>query len=406
MAYERDCFHFLFGKKVLPYGMTFRKENRRMRSHPLCVVGNMHLFGRNRYHAKGNGDCWMSGSDIVDLRSDTLTKPTDAMREAMAHAEVGDDVFGEDPTINALQERCAELLGKETGLFVPSGTMANLLAFLSQTKHGDTVILNEDAHPYKYESGNLAALGGLVTRTLKAERGILTPEIIEPYIASVPDHHFSPVSMVSVENTTNAGGGNIYSLENLEAIRELANEFNVKVHMDGARIFNAAVMVHLGESAEVTVAQFAQYADTVSFCFSKGLGAPVGSMLVGSAETIDKAHRFRKMVGGGMRQAGILAAAANYALDHHVDRLVEDHLRARIFREELEDVDGITFPMENPTNIVFMEVDDAQAFASKLGEEGVLMIPVAPTRIRAVFHLDIDDTGMDKAIENCRKAVN
>jgi threonine aldolase len=342
----------------------------------------------------------MSESDIVDLRSDTLTKPTKEMREAMAAADVGDDVFGEDPTINALQERCASMLGKEAALFVPSGTMANLLGFLSQTQPGDTVILNEDAHPYKYESGNLAALGGLVTRTLKADRGILTPELIEPYIASPNDHHFSPTSMVSVENTTNAGGGNIYSLENLQAIRELSNRFNVKVHMDGARLFNAVVAS--GNSA----ADFGRHADTVSFCFSKGLGAPVGSMLVGTAETIDQAHRYRKMVGGGMRQAGILAAAANHALDHHVHRLAEDHQRAKTFRDSLENIEGIKFPMENPTNILFFEVGDAQKFTSKIGAEGVLMIPTGPTRIRAVFHLDIDDHGLDQAIESCKKAVN
>jgi threonine aldolase len=346
----------------------------------------------------------MTNGELVDLRSDTLTKPTDAMRDAMAQADVGDDVFGEDPTVNALQERCAKMLGKEAGLFVPSGTMANLLAFMSQTKPGDTVILNEDAHPYKYESGNLAALGGLVTRTLKADKGILTKVLIEPYIATIPDAHFSPIAMVSVENTTNAGGGNIYSLKNLKAIRALSDKHAVKVHMDGARLFNAVVGSVLDQRSEY-IAKIAQCADSVSFCFSKGLGAPVGSILVGSAETIDTALRYRKMVGGGMRQAGILAAAANYALDHHVDRLVEDHLRAKIFREELEEIDGISFPMENPTNIVFFEVENAVDFCGRIGEQGVLMIPMGPTRIRAVFHLDVDDKGMDQAIKICREAL-
>jgi len=336
---------------------------------------------------------------VVDLRSDTLTKPTAAMREAMAQADVGDDVFGEDPTINALQERCASLLGKEAGLFVPSGTMANLLAFLSQARHGDTVILNEDAHPYKYESGNLGALGGLVTRTLAADKGILTSEMIAPYIASPDDHHFSPVSLVSVENTTNSGGGNIYSLENLSAIKSMAEKHDVRVHMDGARLFNA--VVESGNNA----ADFGEHADTISFCFSKGLGAPVGSMLVGSSTTIDSAHRFRKMVGGGMRQAGILAAAANYALDHHVERMADDHRRASDFRGGLANVDGILFPMENPTNIVYMDVADAQRFANRAGEDGVLLIPMGPTRVRAVFHLDIDDEGTSRAIEICRGAL-
>jgi threonine aldolase len=337
--------------------------------------------------------------DAVDLRSDTLTRPTDAMRTAMADAEVGDDVFGEDPTVNALEARCAELTGKERGLFVPSGTMANLLAFLSQTQPGDTALLHETAHPFRYESGNLAAVGGILTRILPGALGMVSPEGVAPYIASKPDHHVSPVTILSVENTTNAGGGNLYALETLAALRKMASANDVKLHMDGARLFNAVIAS--GHSAK----EFAQYSDTVCFCFSKGLGAPVGSIVVGTEATIDGAHRFRKMLGGGMRQAGVLAAAANYALDHHVDRLAEDHRRAAAFRQALEDLPGVAFPMPNPTNIVFFDVDDAPALVNGLADAGVRVLAMDDTRIRAVFHLDVDDRGLDRAVEACRRVL-
>lgn len=334
----------------------------------------------------------------VDLRSDTLTRPTEAMRQAMATAEVGDDVFGEDPTVNQLQERCAALLGKEAALFVPSGTMANLLAFLSQTHPGETIILHEDAHPYNYEAGNVAMVGGLLTRTLAGELGILDRDSIFPYVIRTSDHHFSETSVIALENTTNRGGGNIYPIETLRDIRALADENGIKVHCDGARLFNA--VVETGHSA----ADFAQYCDTISFCFSKGLGAPVGSIIAGSADTINAAHRFRKMLGGGMRQAGFLAAAALHALDHHIDRLAEDHRRAREFRAGLEGLPGASFPMPSPTNIVLFDVKDVAAFMGKIQEQGVLMIPMGQRRIRAVFHLDIDDEGLSRAIEACKSA--
>lgn len=338
--------------------------------------------------------------DAVDLRSDTLTQPTVAMRAAMAEAEVGDDVFAEDPTINALEARCAALTGKERGLFVPSGTMANLLAFMSQTKPGDTALLHETSHPFRYESGNLAAVGGLLTRPLPGDLGMLTVEGVAPFIASGSDHHISPVTILSVENTTNAGGGNIYSLDVLKRLGEMASENDVRLHMDGARLFNAAVAS--GHSVE----KFAEHADTVCFCFSKGLGAPVGSMLMGSEETMDRAHRFRKMLGGGMRQAGILAAAAMYALDNHVERLADDHRHAATFRDALEELPGVEIPMSNPTNIVFFDVNDAPTLVEKLATEGVKVLAMGPTRIRAVFHLDVDDQGLDRALEACRKVVS
>ncbi len=334
---------------------------------------------------------------IVDLRSDTLTRPTPGMRAAMAAADVGDDVFGEDPTVNRLQDRVAELLGKEAALFVPSGTMANLLAFLAQTRPGETLILSEDAHPYNYEGGNVAAIGGLMTRTIK---GQLTRAEVEPYVVHLgPDHHSTPTRVIAIENTTNRGGGNIYSIETVRGLRELATANNLKLHCDGARLFNAVV------ESKYTAKELASYCDSICFCFSKGLGCPVGSIVAGTRDMIEETHRFRKMLGGGMRQAGILAAAAHYALDNHIERLREDHRRAREFRAALEGLPGVSFPMPNPTNIVIFEVPDVMQFVGKAGGEGVLMIPMGPKRLRAVFHLDIDDAMLAHAIKACRAAL-
>jgi len=318
------------------------------------------------------------------------------MRAAMTQAVVGDDVFGEDPTVNELQRRAAKLLGKEAALLVPSGTMANLVSFLSQTQPGDSVILSEISHPFKYESGNLAMVGGLLTKTVSAPCGVLTPELIEPQITQIPDHHFSPTTLVAIENTTNGGGGAVYALETVTAIGALAHERGLKVHCDGARLFNAVV------ASGVSAADFARSVDTISFCLSKGLGAPVGSLVVGDTETIDKAHRYRKMLGGGMRQAGVLAAAGIYALDHHIDRLADDHRRAAHFRSALEGTAGLTFPLPSPTNIVFVDLLDAYAAVGQLAEQGVFCLPVSATRLRVVFHLDVDDAGVEKAINAFR----
>lgn len=338
---------------------------------------------------------------MVDLRSDTLTRPTAGMRAAMAAADVGDDVFGEDPTVNGLQERVAALLGKEAALYVPSGTMANLLAFLAQTRPGDTIILSEDAHPYNYEAGNVAAVGGLMTRTIKGSLGQITRAEVEPYVMHLgPDHHASPTRVISIENTTNRGGGNIYSIETVRGLRALVDANRMKLHCDGARIFNAVV------ESKYTAKEFAANCDSICFCFSKGLGCPVGSILAGTRDTIEEAHRFRKMLGGGMRQAGILAAAANYALDNHIDRLRDDHRRAREFRAALEGLPGVSFPFPNPTNIVIFEVPDVMQFIGKAGGEGVLMIPMGPKRLRAVFHIDIDDAMLAHAIKACRAALS
>lgn len=338
-------------------------------------------------------------TDNVDLRSDTVTRPTPEMREVMAAAEVGDDVFGEDPTINELQNRVAKMLGKEAALFVPSGTMANLVAIMSQTHPGETIVLSEDAHPYNYEGGNIAFVGGLLTRTIESDLGIMTADDIEPHLVLSSDHHLSPATLISVENTTNSGAGNMYSVEALQDIAELARDNGLKVHCDGARIFNAVV------ASGVPVKSYAEHCDSMCFCFSKGLGAPAGSIVAGTAVDVDRMHRLRKMLGGGMRQVGVLAAAALYALDNHIEGLADDHRRAAKFREALEGSSAIKFPMPTPTNIVMMDVEDAGRFLTRLSEQGVLMIPMGPKRVRAVFHLDIDDAGLERAIAACKKAV-
>jgi len=332
--------------------------------------------------------------EVVDLRSDTVTRPMAGMREAMATAEVGDDVMGEDPTVNELQRRAAELLGKEAALFVPSGTMANLVAFLAQTRPGDTVILSAEAHPYNYESGNLAMVGGLLTRLLPSRNGLIAAEQVADNIIQTDDHHYSCTTLVSIEHTANIGGGNIYPIEDVAAIGALARERGLRFHIDGARLFNAVV------ETGVSAAAYASHADTVSFCLSKGLGAPAGSLVVGDEATMVRAHRFRKMLGGGMRQAGILAAAGLYALDHHIERLRDDHRRAAAFRDRLDGVDGLAFLFPSPTNMVYMLVTDGAAVVRDLAERGVVIENGGPggNCLRAVFHLDVTDKGLEKAV--------
>ncbi len=334
----------------------------------------------------------MNEEFVVDLRSDTVTRPDVAMRAAMAAALVGDDVFGEDPSVNELQARAAKIMGKEAALFVPSGTMANLLAFLSQTRPGDSVILSSESHPFNYESANMAMIGGLLPRPIPDSFGKMTAEQVRAHIIQTDDPHYSPTTLVAIENTTNRGGGTPYMAEELAAIGLLCRERGMRLHCDGARIFNAAL------ACEVDVSALARDCDTVSFCLSKGLGAPVGSLLTGTAETIHAARRFRKMLGGGMRQAGILAAAGLYALEHHIGDLREDHRRAREFRAAVEGF-GVVFSLPSPTNIVFLEVETgAEAMRDRLAVRGVHVMATGPQRIRAVFHRDVDDTGLAAAI--------
>lgn len=336
---------------------------------------------------------------LADLRSDTVTRPTPAMREAMHRAPVGDDVFGEDPTVNALEARVATMLGKDRALFVPSGTMANLLATLSQTRPGESVILHEDSHPFRYESGNLAMVAGVLARTVGGPLGMLTPDAVEAAIHQTDDPHVSNTTLVALENTTNRGGGAVYPLDAVAAIGKLARDRGIRTHCDGARLFNAVVAS--GHAA----ADYARHVDTVSFCFSKGLGAPAGSILAGDGPTMARAYRYRKMLGGGMRQAGVLAAAAIHALDHHVDRLAEDHARLQRFRAALEATPGVVFPMPSPTNILYADVPDATATLTALAQRGVLALSLGGNRIRLVFHRDVDDDATGAAIRAFREAV-
>jgi len=271
---------------------------------------------------------------MIDLRSDTVTKPSPAMREAMAQAEVGDDVFGEDPTVNRLQEVAARLLGKEAALFVPSGTMGNQLCVRLHTRPGDEIIVEAGAHVVRYESGAAAGLSGVQTHWLPGTRGILEADQIEAAIRP-PDYHNPPTTLICLENTHNRGGGTIYPLETTKAIRKVAEARGIAMHLDGARLFNAVVVTG------VPAAEYARHFETVTFCLSKGLGAPVGSLICADRERVVKLRRLRKMFGGGMRQAGILAAAGLYALEHNIARLAEDHAHAKRLAEALA---GIKVP--------------------------------------------------------------
>ncbi len=334
----------------------------------------------------------------IDLRSDTITRPTPAMRDAMARAEVGDDVFGDDPTVNRLQEVAAGLLGKEAALFVPSGTMANQVAVRTWTEPGDEIIVEASSHIYLYEGGGYAALSGCSIRPVEAERGLLSADQVEAAIRPAGGlSHFPITKLVALENTANRGGGTIYSTDRVEAIERVAREHRLGLHLDGARLFNASVA--LG----VPVAQLAAPFGSVSICLSKGLGCPVGSLLLGSRAFVDRAHRFRKMFGGGMRQAGVLAAAGLYALEHHVDRLADDHVRARRFAEAVAGLSGVTVDLDGvETNMAYVDVAqtglDAATFAERLDDRGVALVVVGPTTLRAVSHLDIDDIAIDGAV--------
>jgi threonine aldolase len=334
----------------------------------------------------------------IDLRSDTVTKPTPAMREAMAQAAVGDDVYGEDPTVNALQEKSARLLGKAFALFVPSGTMANQLSVRVLTKPGDEVILDSRAHIVRYEQGAAAALSGVQLYTVQTERGLLTPDQVQAAIRP-KDPHTLPTGLICLENTHNAGGGSIYSLTAIERIHALARSQGIPMHLDGARLFNAVV------TTGISAAAYAQYFDTVSFCLSKGLGAPVGSLVVTNHEEVSvRLRRYRRMYGGAMRQAGILAAAGLYALEHHIVRLKEDHDNAKRLARALRSLPAARVDLGRiETNIVLFDVPQqsrpAGEFVAALKARGVLINAVGPTTYRAVTHLDVSTDDIDRAAE-------
>ncbi len=338
----------------------------------------------------------MNSKAIVDLRSDTVTKPTPEMRRAIAEAEVGDDVLGDDPTIIHLQERVAELMGKEAALFVPSGSMANQVAIRALTQPGDEIIAHTESHFYQYEAGASFAISGCSVRFTEGAGGIFDADQVRACTRPA-DSHFAPSRLVVIENTQNRGGGTIWPVEAIEGIHAVATEHGLSMHLDGARLMNACVAT--GRAP----AEYARYFDSVSMCFSKGLGAPVGSAVAGSANLIGRVHRFRKMFGGGMRQSGILAAAAIYALDHNIERLAVDHANAKRLAEAIAEMPNLDIdPAKVETNIVYFEVPAARGGAKhlcdRLRAEGVWMLPVAEHRVRAVTHLDVSAEGIERAI--------
>jgi threonine aldolase len=333
---------------------------------------------------------------MIDLRSDTVTQPTAAMKAAMVAAPLGDDVFGDDPTVNALQARIAQMLGKEAALFVPTGTQSNLCGLMAHCQRGEEYIVGQMAHTYRWEGGGAAVLGSIQPQPLQQQAdGSIRLEDIEANIKP-DDAHFAKTRLLALENTW---GGNILPLGYIEQATALARKKGLATHLDGARLFNAAVGSH------TPVQQIAQHFDSVSVCFSKGLGTPAGSALVGSKELIARAHRTRKMLGGGMRQAGVLAAAALYALDHHVDRLALDHANARLLAEGLQGLPGVTV-VQPQTNILFVDLapEKAVGVVDKLKAGGVLATGLY--RLRLVTHLDVNEDDIRRAVDVIRAALH
>ena len=337
-------------------------------------------------------------SDRVDLRSDTVTQPTPPMREAMAKAVVGDDVWGDDPTVIKLQNMVADMLGKETSLFVPSGTMSNNMAIKTQTNHGDEIVTHRKSHIYLWESAAYASLAGCSIALVDGDWGQMTPEGVQNAIrkTSGSNSHFPDCKLVCVENTANVGGGSIYHQETLDGICKVAHENDCRVHLDGARLFNAAV------GSDTDPARMVRDFDTVSICLSKGLGAPIGSVLVGDQETISRSHWWRKTFGGGMRQSGILAAAGIYALENNIERLSEDHIRASRLAEAISRMNSFSVELEAVhSNMVYVQCteDSAKEVASRLASLGVDVSVETDSIVRAVVHLHIVDEDIDMAIE-------
>ena len=335
---------------------------------------------------------------MIDLRSDTVTKPSLGMREAMARAEVGDDVYGEDPTVNRLQEQAAALLGKARALFVPSGTMGNQLAIRAQTQPGQEVIVEGSSHIVRYEQGAAGALAGVQLHWVSGRRGLMDAEQVKAAIRP-RDPYTIPTGLICLENTHNSGGGSIYPLSTIEEIRTVADEQRIPMHLDGARLFNAVAATGLPAH------RYAQYFQTVTFCLSKGLGAPAGSLIVtDDTNLLDRLRRFRRMYGGAMRQSGILAAAGLYALAHHVHRLKEDHDHAKELARILQAIPSVSVnPDDVETNIIFFDVQktgwSSADIADALRQEGLLVSPVGGSRFRAVTHLDISAADMRQAEE-------
>ncbi|MFW2475882.1 MAG: low-specificity L-threonine aldolase [Sediminibacterium sp.] len=337
---------------------------------------------------------------MIDFRSDTVTRPTPGMKEAMFAAPIGDDVFGEDPTVNQLEKFSAALFGMEAGLFCPSGTMTNQIAIKCHTQPGDEVICDFLSHIYQYEGGGIAFNSGCSVRLLDGNRGRITADQVAAAI-NPNDIHKPVTTLVSLENTANRGGGSCYDFNEIQAIKSVCLKHNLKLHLDGARLFNALV------AKNETCKQYGEVFDTISICLSKGLGAPVGSVLLGPADFIRKARRFRKVFGGGMRQAGFMAAAGLYALEHHVARLQEDHSHAQLLVNALKEKDfvGEILPVE--TNIIIFEVNGrftAPDLVTTLQRSNILAIAISPTQIRLVVHLDITPAKIQETL-NVLKAL-
>jgi len=333
---------------------------------------------------------------FIDLRSDTVTRPSEAMRKAIYNAEVGDDVFKEDPTVNKLQEYAAELLGKEAALYVPSGTMANQICLRILTEPGDEIICEKDCHIFNYESGSPAALSGLQLNTLEGKLGIISPEQVEEAIRPVSAYYMARTRVIEIENTHNRAGGTIHPLENIKALRQLADKHNLYLHLDGARIWNASV------ETGIPVNEYAKYFDTVSCCLSKGLGAPVGSMIASTKELINKAFRIRKAWGGGMRQVGVIAAAGLYALQNNRERLKEDHEKARVLAEAINKNPNLEIDMDTvQTNILIFKplIINANDALAKCKEKGLLFSTGKTNTLRAVTHLDVTMEEIKEALK-------
>jgi threonine aldolase len=333
---------------------------------------------------------------VIDLRSDTVTRPSPGMREAIFKAEVGDDVFGDDPTVIRLEEMLADLLGKESALFVPSGTMANQVAINAHTQPGDEVIVERNCHTYNYEVAAHAVLSGVQLAALEGRHGILTAEQVEEAIRA-DDIHMPRTSLICLENTHNRGGGVIYPIDEIRRIAWVAKDKGLLMHLDGARLFNASV------ATGIPAKNYAALFDSVSICLSKGLGAPVGSMLAGERDFIKSCRRYRKMYGGGMRQVGILASAGIYALDNNIERLAEDHDNATLFAQGVSQIPGIGIDLETVhTNIVVMDITglgmDSNRAMGMLQKNGCLVVVFGPRKIRAVTHLDVNEEDVSEAI--------
>ncbi|MGE3535850.1 MAG: low-specificity L-threonine aldolase [Candidatus Tectimicrobiota bacterium] len=344
---------------------------------------------------------------MIDLRSDTVTKPGPAMRRAMAEAEVGDDVFSEDPCVNRLQEMTARLLGKEAALFVPSGTMANQICIKVHTQPGDEIIMERTNHPFNSESGGLAAISGVQVNLVDGQRGVISAAQVAKAIRRGDNVHNAPTRLVCLENTHNRGGGNVYPLETIREIHEVARQHGLAMHLDGARLLNACV------ASGLAATDFTSSFESCTLCLSKGLGAPVGSVIAASADFIQRALRYRKMFGGGMRQAGIVAAAGIYALEHHVERLAEDHQHAKLLAERICSAPGLQLnPQDIETNIIYLRLDptvarlDAPGLQQAMRAQGVLALAVDQQHMRLVTHLDVTRADIEQAAQVICQALS